>query len=60
MFSRCDIGCWITIGVLKKKSRDFSKLKEVPEASLKSLRIDLILLSSWEVGVFRSIVSSTN
>jgi hypothetical protein len=47
--------CGIVPGrVLKKKSWDFSRLREVPEASTKSERMVLSLLASWAVGVFIS------
>jgi hypothetical protein len=60
MFISCDMCCWMDSGVLKKKSCDLARLKVVLDASLKSLRMDLSLLASCVVGVFRSIVSSTN
>jgi len=60
MFNSCDMCCWMASGILKNKSCDLARLKVVPDASLKQLRMDLSLLASCVVGVFRSTVSSTN
>jgi len=51
---------WIVVGMLKKKSCDFSRLKVVPEESLKSRSMVRSLATSMEVGVFRHRVLSTN
>jgi hypothetical protein len=45
---------WIVVGMLKKKSCDFSRLKVVPEASLKSESMVWSLEASMAVGVFRA------
>ena len=47
-------------GALKKKPWDFFSMMEVPEASEKSSRIDLILWDCLRVGEAMSIVSSIN
>jgi len=47
-------------GVLMKNILDFSKLKVLSNASLKSLRMAWILMDSRVVGVFISIISSTH
>ena len=43
---------WIAIGVLKNKSCDLSRLREVPKVYAKFVRMVLSLLASWEMGVF--------
>jgi hypothetical protein len=60
MSRRQEMCRWIVAGMLKKKSCDFSRLKVVPESSLKSESMVRSLANSMVVGVFRSKVSSTN
>ena len=46
--------------MLKKKSLDLSRFSVMPEASVKSERMELSLLASRAVGEFMRRVSSTN
>jgi len=60
MLKSHEIFFYIDKGVLKKKIWDLSKLKELPEASLKSKMMDLSLMDFCVVGVPINMVSSKN